>query len=693
MRIITATAVVILTLISSVRADNPPEMIYDEGTRQGVAYRLNCVGSGISCTQSGITGTLTVNGGGGGSGTVGIGTTGRMVVQIGSTTTGTPYNNNLDSNGNLGIGSLTPGKLLDVNGTMRAVAFSGGETTTTQTASDSSTKIATTAYVTGAISTAIAGVNPAVAVQAATTAASDTSGFTYSNGVSGIGATFTGSVNTAVTIDGYTFTAVGQRLLVKNDTQSPSGAFNGVYYVTQIQTAILAPILTRALDYDMPSDINNTGAIPVINGTVNGSTTWVITSSVSTVGTDPLTYVEFSLNPSVVVQTSRTISTTSPLAGGGDLSSNRTFSIANAAADGSTKGAASFNATDFTASSGNITLASIYKGWSYTSPNVSLATITDSVGIGTTLAQGGLAIMSRNLGIGTWAPQAALVVMSGNVGIGSKTPGQALDINGTIRSIASGNSTFGGNVGIGTWITNQLTVDGGVSIGTAASIYEQTVAPAGGMFMQGNLGVGTTFVLERFSVIGGNAGIGTFSPIGLFEVGTGNAPNFIAVGNNVAIGTKAAGSLLVVGSTGQTTFGATGNIGISTSSTTNAALVVMGGNTGFGTWVPANTIDVLGNAVLGTYAGVVANAGPTNGLALSGNIGVGTWTSNANKITVYGGNVGIGTVTTTSILNLNGGITALGIGTTNVRILCIDANHKIGAMAVGATGACTVPSN
>ncbi len=142
------------------------------------------------------------------------------------------------------------------------------------------------------VDNATAGINPAVAVQAATTAAGDTSGFTYNNSASGIGAFFTGSVNTAITIDGYTFTALGQRLLVKNDTQSPSGAFNGIYYVTQVQTAILAPILTRALDYDQSSDINNTGAIPVINGTVNGTTQWVLTSSVTTVGTDPLTFTK-----------------------------------------------------------------------------------------------------------------------------------------------------------------------------------------------------------------------------------------------------------------------------------------------------------------------------------------------------------------------------------------------------------------
>ncbi len=102
----------------------------------------------------------------------------------------------------------------------------------TQAAGDNTTLLATDAFVTTAINTAIAGVNPAVAVQFATTAAGDTSAYTYNNGVAGTGATLTGANNVAFTADGQTATALLQRVLVKNDTQSPSGAFNGVYYVS-----------------------------------------------------------------------------------------------------------------------------------------------------------------------------------------------------------------------------------------------------------------------------------------------------------------------------------------------------------------------------------------------------------------------------------------------------------------------------
>jgi len=56
------------------------------------------------------------------------------------------------------------------------------------------------------------------------------------------------------------------------------------------------------------------------------------------------------------VPSTRTISTTAPLLGGGDLSANRTLSIADAVADGSTKGAAAFTATDFNTTLGIVSL-------------------------------------------------------------------------------------------------------------------------------------------------------------------------------------------------------------------------------------------------------------------------------------------------------------------------------------------------
>lgn len=206
----------------------------------------------------------------------------------------------------------------------------GSSTATTQATSDNSTKLATTAYVTTGIANAVAGVNPAVAVQAATTGAANTSGFTYAAGV------FTNTSNANYVVDGFTFTAVGQRLLVKNDTQTTggasAGAFNGVYYVSTINVPGVSPIvLTRALDYNSPSEINNTGAIPVVNGTVNALTSWLLTSTVTTLGTDALTYTQFSFSVNAIPQSA----VTSLVASGKTLTASNTMTLA-AGADSQT---------------------------------------------------------------------------------------------------------------------------------------------------------------------------------------------------------------------------------------------------------------------------------------------------------------------------------------------------------------------
>lgn len=175
-------------------------------------------------------------------------------------------------------------------------------TATTQTAGNASTRIANTQFVSTAITNAIAAVNPAVAAAAATTTFLPNSP-TYLNGVSGVGATITaGSTNVTLVIDGYT-PVLNNRLLIKNESGGLGSAKNGVYTVTQLAALGLPWILTRALDFDQPSDINSTGAIPVVNGTANAQTQWVVTSSVATVGTDAITFTQFSLNPTTIFNT------------------------------------------------------------------------------------------------------------------------------------------------------------------------------------------------------------------------------------------------------------------------------------------------------------------------------------------------------------------------------------------------------
>lgn len=184
-----------------------------------------------------------------------------------------------------------------VSGTWSSIIGSSA-TGTTQSQNDNSTKVSTTAYTDLAVSNAIAGVNPAVAVQVASTA--NVSGYTYNNGASGIGATLTQNSAAVVVIDSYTL-AVNDIMLFKNQSTS---ANNGVYLITTLGTGVIPAVFTRALDYDQPSDMNNTGSIPVINGTVNASTSWVQSSKVTTVGTDPVTFTQFTYAPSTLITTS-----------------------------------------------------------------------------------------------------------------------------------------------------------------------------------------------------------------------------------------------------------------------------------------------------------------------------------------------------------------------------------------------------
>lgn len=194
------------------------------------------------------------------------------------------------------LANTSPQTALALKANIDSPILTGTPAAPTPSTGDNTTKISTTAFVTTAINNAIAGVNPAVAVQAATSAILPNSP-TYLNGVSGIGATLTAGVtNTALVADGYT-PILNDRILVKNQASTFQ---NGVYFVSQVAALGLAWVITRALDYDMPSDINNSGAIPVINGTVNAVTQWVLTTAVTAVGTDPLTYSQFSANPSTL---------------------------------------------------------------------------------------------------------------------------------------------------------------------------------------------------------------------------------------------------------------------------------------------------------------------------------------------------------------------------------------------------------
>ena len=107
---------------------------------------------------------------------------------------------------------------------------------------------------------------------------------TYDNGTAGVGATLTISGSTLTAIDGITLT-VGDRIVIKNEASSPN---NGIYTYTS------TTVLTRATDFDTPTEMAGGDFIFIQQGTTLNDTGFVMTDPVVTVGTSDVTFVQFS---------------------------------------------------------------------------------------------------------------------------------------------------------------------------------------------------------------------------------------------------------------------------------------------------------------------------------------------------------------------------------------------------------------
>ena len=111
---------------------------------------------------------------------------------------------------------------------------------------------------------------------------------TYDNGAAGVGATLTNNDDLVqFTIDGVT-PVKNSRILVKNQSSTLQ---NAIYTLTTIGDNSTAWVLTRAIDFDSPSEIKNGDAVLVTNGTVNANTYWTQNSNITDVGVDPITFI------------------------------------------------------------------------------------------------------------------------------------------------------------------------------------------------------------------------------------------------------------------------------------------------------------------------------------------------------------------------------------------------------------------
>lgn len=394
---------------------------------------------------------------------------------------------------NLGIGSPTPGATLDVAGTARVTGFQLGTSTTN-------------GWVLTANSSGVGSWQP-------TTGGSGTTGslLLFGNGAGGftnvpntatsggnVGIGTTTNLNATLEINGNvgvgTFSAINNAITVQGSIQTQGSVNNTTLNVGGGNVGVGSPNPGALLDVAgtarMTGFIITAGASSgyVLTSNASGVGTWAAASGGGSGTVGPGTTGNEAVFNSTTTVNSGIITDNGTNVGVGSTSPGQKLDV-NGAIRSISSGNTLLNTT-----SGNVGIGS-------PTPGALLDVAGTARMTGFTMATGassGYVLTSNSSGVGTWSvggsgnvsvgttnriaqytgtstlgsPSNDVIDSNGNIGVGSTTPGQALDVNGVIRSIGSGNTllnTTSGNVGIGT-------ANPGVLLDVAGNIRSSTVS-------------------------------------------------------------------------------------------------------------------------------------------------------------------------------------------------------------------------
>jgi hypothetical protein len=277
------------------------------------------------------------------------------------------------------------------------------------------------------------------------------------------GGTLTATATGVLTVDGQAV-ALGDRVLVQNETGSPNAAYNGIYLCTTAGAGGGSPaayVLTRSTDMNTASQFP--GAVTFVeHGTDNEGSGFVcITPATPTLNTTPITWTQNSATGNVtagsgLTQSGATISLTSPVPislGGTGTETGAPANEVFAGPNGST-GAPAFRPLV----SGDIP-SSIAASTSGTAAGLSSTLAIGSGGTNAMTAAGALA------SLGAQGPVVNILTYGASTGSSDNGPA----INSAIAALPSGHGTV--LIPPGTWdYTTQINLNGAVNVRLAGTV-------------------------------------------------------------------------------------------------------------------------------------------------------------------------------------------------------------------------------